>query len=430
MGFPGGMLKDDSDLSKLKEGLKLTLIGSAEEIKKPEEKTVFVEDIVKEGDEDLILQKIPAGLQNIGNTCYLNACLQNLKNIPEIKQSLNNFKGTNTNDLAENIVIKTRDLFTNLEKQNTPYTPYSFVDGFRKAYPRFNQTVKTEMGLDLHAQQDADEFLNTLLTALSTKVSEISSLFSGEYQVTFQCTQGNEEPTTMKENFQKFSCHIEKETTTLEAGLAKSFVSIIEKNSTVLGKSVNYTKTSKISHLPQYLNINFVRFYWKPKEQTKAKVIKDIKFPWILDLFDFCSDDLKKQLKPNREILRKRKEKQIMKDYKSKNKNPDDVKKEDKMDLEIEDKLSEDFIEIKGGNSTGWYELCGVVTHKGKTADSGHYIGWVKESDDRWIKYDDDQVTQVSEDDIKKLSGGGEWHIAYILFYRSKNSKGEHVIQW
>lgn len=307
-----------------------------------------------------------------------------------------------------------------MDKQNTPFTPYSFVDGIRKAFPRFNQTVKTEMGLDIHAQQDADEFLNTLLSTLSSKVSDVNTLFQGEYQVTFQCTEGNEQPSQLKETFNKLSCHIEKETTTLDAGLTKSFISTIEKNSTVLGKSAIYTKTSKISHLPQYLNINLVRFYWKPKEQTKAKVIKDVKFPWVLDLFDHCTEDLKKQLKPNRESLRKKKEKQIMKDYKGE-------KVEDKM--ELEEKIL-DFQEIKNGNSTGWYELCGIVTHKGKTADSGHYIAWVKEENDRWIKYDDDTVTQVSEDNIKKLSGGGEWHIAYILFYRSKNLKGENIVQW
>jgi len=166
------------------------------------------------------------------------------------------------------------------------------------------------------------------------------------------------------------------------------------------------------------LNINLVRFYWKPKEQTKAKVIKDVKFPWVLDLYEHCTDELKQQLKPNREILRKRKEKNLLKDYKN---------EKEKMDEEIK---VEEVKELKGGNSTGCYELCGIITHKGKTADSGHYIGWVKEKEDRWVKYDDDEVTLASEDDIKKLSGGGEWHIAYILFYRSKNSKGEYVSQF
>lgn len=27
------------------------------------------------------------------------------------------------------------------------------------------------------------------------------------------------------------------------------------------------------------------------------------------------------------------------------------------------------------------YELFGVVTHKGRSSDSGHYIGWVKSDD-------------------------------------------------
>ena len=34
-----------------------------------------------------------------------------------------------------------------------------------------------------------------------------------------------------------------------------------------------------------------------------------------------------------------------------------------------------------------------------------------------WAKLDDDKVTLVKEDQILKLSGGGDWHIAYILLY-------------
>jgi len=30
---------------------------------------------------------------------------------------------------------------------------------------------------------------------------------------------------------------------------------------------------------------------------------------------------------------------------------------------------------------------------------------------------DDDNVTPVTSEDVLKLSGGGDWHIAYILVY-------------
>lgn len=36
---------------------------------------------------------------------------------------------------------------------------------------------------------------------------------------------------------------------------------------------------------------------------------------------------------------------------------------------------------------------------------------------DEWVKFDDDKVSVVSPDDILKLSGGGDWHIAYVLLY-------------
>lgn len=38
-------------------------------------------------------------------------------------------------------------------------------------------------------------------------------------------------------------------------------------------------------------------------------------------------------------------------------------------------------------------------------------------SADRWFKMDDTKVSEVAEEDILKLSGGGEYHSAYILLY-------------
>lgn len=74
---------------------------------------------------------------------------------------------------------------------------------------------------------------------------------------------------------------------------------------------------------------------------------------------------------------------------------------------------------------TGQYELHAVVTHKGRSADSGHYIGWVRQSpgSPAWWCYNDDVVTEVRTEDIMKLGGGGDRDMAYINFYRYRDAK-------
>lgn len=62
-----------------------------------------------------------------------------------------------------------------------------------------------------------------------------------------------------------------------------------------------------------------------------------------------------------------------------------------------------------GSNNSGYYSLQAVLTHKGRSSSSGHYVGWVRQSptSEKWIKCDDDTVTPVTTEDILKLSGGG-----------------------
>jgi len=70
------------------------------------------------------------------------------------------------------------------------------------------------------------------------------------------------------------------------------------------------------------------------------------------------------------------------------------------------------------GLDTGAYELIGLVTHKARSADGGHYIGWVHASGDDWIECDDDICTTRKTEDILNLKGGGDWPTAYISLYR------------
>ena len=43
-----------------------------------------------------------------------------------------------------------------------------------------------------------------------------------------------------------------------------------------------------------------MRFHFKQKEAVNAKVLKDIKFPVMLDMFDMCSPELQDKLRPVR----------------------------------------------------------------------------------------------------------------------------------
>jgi ubiquitin carboxyl-terminal hydrolase 14 len=78
-----------------------------------------------------------------------------------------------------------------------------------------------------------------------------------------------------------------------------------------------------------------------------------------------------------------------------------------------------------GTNQSGLYELRGVITHQGASADSGHYTAYVKqqerkpdnaqsggkrrEEDGKWWWFNDDKVTEVEAEKIETLAGGGTY---------------------
>jgi len=238
----------------------------------------------------------------------------------------------------------------------------------------------------------------------------------GVVDVELKCVESEDEQVTKsKENFLQLSCFISTDLKYMLSGLKQRMQETITKFSSTLGRDAQYKKSSKISRLPTYLTIQFVRFFYKEKEAINAKILKDIKFSLDLDVFELCSEELQKKLGPMRAKFKEVEDKKV--EEAQKGQVPQEPPSEKKENMKALPYYFEDDI---GSNNSGYYELIAVLTHKGRSSSSGHYVAWIKRKKGEWFKCDDDTVSMVSSEDILKLSGGGDWHCAYLLLYGPK----------
>jgi ubiquitin carboxyl-terminal hydrolase 14 len=297
----------------------------------------------------------------------------------------------------------------------------------RTTFPQFAQRSRES---NAPAQQDAEECWSQILNNLRTNVkaapqesSFVDVFLAGQMQSTLVCDETTEEPPiTTTESFLKLNCHIGVTTNFMADGILAALSEKIEKNSEILGRNVSWTKTSRITRLPKYLVVHFVRFYWKRDSNKKAKILRKVKFSLELDASQFCSDDLKAKTLPVRDALResrkrfeeaerarKRARVQAEVDAASGTTAPTIERESAVEEIDPESLIDSTLKADVGSNPSGIYELAGVLTHAGSNADSGHWIGWTKQSQgEDWWKFDDNKVSSVPESKILNLDGGGE----------------------
>ncbi|KAG8133510.1 hypothetical protein E2320_011322 [Naja naja] len=387
--------------------------------------------------------ELPCGLTNLGNTCYMNATVQCIRSVPELKEALKRYAGalraSGEMASAQYITAALRDLFDSMDKTSSSIPPIILLQFLHMAFPQFAE--KGDQGQYL--QQDANEcwvqmmrvlqqklegieddavmetdssVSETAATAPPKKKSLIDQFFSIEFETIMKCTEAEEEEVTKgRENQLQLSCFINQEVKYLFTGLKLRLQEEITKLSPTLQRNALYLKTSKISRLPAYLTIQMVRFFYKEKESVNAKVLKDVKFPLMLDVYELCTPGLQEKMVPYRSKFKDLEDKKVNQQANNvvtkliqtnifcfilKSSKGDGSQKEIKYE-------PFSFSEDIGSNNCGYYELQAVLTHQGRSSSSGHYVSWVKRK----------QVSIVTPEDILRLSGGGDWHIAYVLLY-------------
>ncbi|KAG2699923.1 hypothetical protein I3760_07G211200 [Carya illinoinensis] len=287
---------------------------------------------------DLRASKTPAGLTNLGATCYANSILQCLYMNKPFREGIFSLE---PEVLRQNPVLdQLARLFAQLHASRM-----AFIDS--------SPIVKT-LELDNGVQQDSHEFLTLLLSLLErclghSKVSKartiVQDLFRGRVSHVTTCSQcGKEsEASSNMEDFYELELNV-KGLKNLDESL-DDYLSVEELHGdnqyfcASCNNRVDATRSIKLRSLPAVLNFQLKRCVFLPKTTMKKKITSAFCFPGELDMRQRLSE-------PSR--------------------------------LEL------------------IYDLSAVLIHKGTAVNSGHYVAHIKDEDTgQWWEFDDEHVSNL-----------------------------------
>jgi ubiquitin carboxyl-terminal hydrolase 14 len=479
----GKTIDDDAKYNAISDKGIIMMVGSAATIQVTEGKTTVDDSQIDSG---LIL---PPGLTNLGNTCWMNGSLKALYSVIEFREALIELYVEHSGEKHQNhicqyktatnagvgsiqpskdeidVAVAIGGLYKSIKDQtakgeydeDAPITPVNVIMAISRAYPQlFDVSAKT------HEQQDADEFLTMLMTSLDKilikKIDDkfqylIRELFFIDVEIVTKKKQdaentkmgdgdddgdgdGDDEKKDQSEKVQqekvknevisydtwtKLRADVNIDLSDIQGGIKNTLTEIIEKKENGSGSvNVEYNRQHLFVTLPKYLIVHLQRFQWKKESNSRAKVIRKVNINPQLDLYPYCTEDKQREIEPFRKTI-------------------------DSMRQETVLAMQDGQTVQKEHKPAGYYDLLSIISHQGRSADSGHYVGWTKTGNNKynenaltgmsekekdklreqqqtraWIKHDDTRSSFASEKILYDLAGGGDFHMVYVCIYKAK----------
>ncbi|XP_059298670.1 ubiquitin carboxyl-terminal hydrolase 26 isoform X1 [Lycium ferocissimum] len=280
----------------------------------------------------------PAGLTNLGATCYANSILQCLYMNKSFREGVFSI---------EPDVLKQQPVLNQLARLFAKLHLYkmAFVDS-----APFIQTLELDNGV----QQDSHEFLTLLFSLLERCLSRssvlkartiVQDLFRGGVSHVTTCSKcGNESEASSKiEDFYELELNV-KGLKSLDESL-NDYLNVEELQGDnqyycdSCATRVDATRSIKLRSLPAVLNFQLKRCIFLPNTTTRKKITSAFCFPEELNMTRRISEHFQSEL---------------------------------------------------------IYDLSAVLIHKGSAANSGHYVAHIKnENTQQWWEFDDENVSNL-----------------------------------
>jgi len=331
------------------------------------------------------------GLANLGNTCFINACIQILSHTYELNQFLDNktYQKKIKNNYESVLLVEWDNLRTLMWSENCIVSPGKFI----KTIQKISQVKNMELFTG-YSQNDLPEFLLFIIDCFHTSLSR-------EVNMTINGNAANETDQMAIKCFEMIKKMYAKEYSeiwNLFYGIHVSQIISIETGKVLSSSPEPYfminlslpsdnRSPSLIDCLDLYVNGEILEgenAWYNEETKEKQNVQKKIMYwsmPTILaiDIKRFNHRNQKNQVLVTFPLT----------------------------DLDLSNYIvgykKESYI----------YDLYGICNHSG-SVEGGHYTAFVKNANDKWYHFNDTHVKEI--DDLSELVTPK----AYCLFYRKK----------